>query len=81
MTGLEWPSPAMGVFQTMFVFPVTFQVVASGAPSETPLAAIPRNCGQSIPGRGVLAASGWAMVSAAASSPWMSVRISPPEAW
>src|SRR5687767_5915702 len=54
-TGLESPRPGSAVFHCTFVLPATFQVLAVGRPSATPLAAIPRNWGQSTPGRGAAA--------------------------
>jgi hypothetical protein len=50
--GLERPRPGIGVFQRTFSPVAAFQVAGSDAPSTTPAAAMPRNCGQSTPPRG-----------------------------
>jgi hypothetical protein len=42
----------MGVVHHTFAPVVVFQVTGSEKPSAMPEAAIPRNCGQSIPGLG-----------------------------
>src|SRR5688572_5780895 len=49
-TGLESPRPGRGAFHATLLPSPTLQVVAVGCPSATPLAAMPRNCGQSRPG-------------------------------
>src|SRR5687768_15879542 len=54
--GLERPRPGTAVFQMTFVLSAALQVTGSEKPSAIPAAAIPRNCGQSIPGRGAVAA-------------------------
>src|SRR5215217_1309308 len=56
-TGLERPRPGMSVFHNTFVLAATFHSVGAGPLSEIPLADTPRNCGQSIPGRGALPAA------------------------
>src|SRR5262245_1373039 len=55
-TGLERPSPGIGVFQSTLMPFATSQVVGVSPFSEMPLAEMPRNCGQSTPGFGALAA-------------------------
>ena len=52
-TGLEWPRPGIGVFQRTAWFLPTSQVTGAGWRSSIPAARMPRNCGQSMPGRGV----------------------------
>ena len=56
-TGLDSPRPGTGVFHSTLVPSAAFQVVGSENPSAMPVAAIPRNCGQSTPGRGAVAAA------------------------
>ena len=48
MMGLEWPSPGMVVFHTMFSEFATFQAVAVVDPLAIPSAFGPRNEGQLV---------------------------------
>src|SRR4029079_19799938 len=54
--GLDRPRPGIGVFQTMLAPVAAFHVAGSENPSAMPLAAMPRNCGQSTPGLGAAGA-------------------------
>src|SRR5882672_9789370 len=54
-TGLECPKPAIGVFHRTPSPRGTFHFVAVAYPSATPAARMPRNEGQSTPGRGSVA--------------------------
>src|SRR4051812_20036485 len=57
-TGLESPRPGIAVFQATFAPVDAFHVAGMEKPSPIPLAAMPRNCGQSTPGRAPVAARG-----------------------
>src|SRR3954463_451856 len=57
-TGLESPRPGIAVFQATFAPVDAFHVAGMEKPSAIPLAAMPRNCGQSTPGRAPVAARG-----------------------
>src|SRR3954469_17828956 len=55
-TGLESPRPGIAVFQATFAPVDAFHVAGMEKPSAIPLASMPRNCGQSTPGRAPVAA-------------------------
>src|SRR3954462_5285143 len=57
-TGLASPRPGIAVFQATFAPVDAFHVAGMEKPSAIPLAAMPRNCGQSTPGRAPVAARG-----------------------
>src|SRR3954471_3166803 len=57
-TGLESPRPGIAVFHATFTPVDAFHVAGMEKPSAIPLAAMPRNCGQSTPGRAPVAARG-----------------------
>src|SRR5688572_29589158 len=67
--GLDRPRPGIGVFQAMPSLDVTLHLSAVACVSDVPFALMPRNCGQSTPGRGADAADGSDCSAAATRTP------------
>src|SRR5688500_15242059 len=67
--GLDSPRPGIGVFHAMPSFDATFHLSAVACASDVPSALMPRNCGQSTPGRGADAAKGHDCDAAAPRAP------------